>query len=105
MVSLTLKVAGYNVVEAADGLDALDKAKRQAFDCVVTDVNMPIKDGIALIKDLRTLPTYQFTPLLILAPKSGMDKKQQGREAGMTGWIVKPFNPDHLLETIQKVMS
>lgn len=105
MVSFTLKGAGYNVVEAVDGLDALNKAKAQTFDCVVTDVNMPNKDGIELIKDLRALPNYKFTPLLMLTTEAGMDKKQQGKDAGATGWIVKPFNPDQLLKTIKKVMG
>jgi Response regulator containing CheY-like receiver, AAA-type ATPase, and DNA-binding domains len=105
MVSFTLKGAGYNVVEAVDGVDALNKAKAQTFDCVVTDVNMPNKDGIELIKDLRALPNYKFTPMLMLTTESGMDKKQQGKEAGATGWIVKPFNPDQLLKTINKVMG
>lgn len=105
MVSFTLKGAGYNVVEAVDGVDALTKAKAQTFDCIVTDVNMPNKDGIELIKDLRALSNYKFTPLLMLTTESGMDKKQQGKEAGATGWIVKPFNPDQLLKTIQKVMG
>lgn len=105
MVSFTLKGAGYNVVEAVDGVDALNKAKAQTFDCVVTDVNMPNKDGISLIKDLRALPNYKFTPMLMLTTESGMDKKQQGKDAGATGWIVKPFNPDQLLKTIKKVMG
>jgi len=105
MVSFTLKGAGYNVVEAVDGVDALNKAKAQTFDCVVTDVNMPNKDGIELIKDLRALPNYKFTPLLMLTTEAGMDKKQQGKDAGATGWIVKPFNPDQLLKTIKKVMG
>lgn len=105
MVSFTLKGAGYNVVEAVDGVDALNKAKAQNFDCVVTDVNMPNKDGISLIKDLRALPNYKFTPMLMLTTESGMDKKQQGKDAGATGWIVKPFNPDQLLKTIKKVMG
>ena len=105
MVSFTLKGAGYNVVEAVDGVDALNKAKAQAFDCIVTDVNMPNKDGISLIQDLRALPNYKFTPILMLTTESGMDKKQQGKDAGATGWIVKPFNPDQLLKTIKKVMG
>lgn len=105
MVAFTLKGAGYNVVEAVDGLDALNKAKVQAFDCVVTDVNMPNKDGIELIKDLRALPNYKFTPMLMLTTEAGSDKKQQGKDAGATGWIVKPFNPDQLLKTIKKVMG
>lgn len=105
MVSFTLKGAGYNVVEAVDGVDALHKAKAQSFDCIVTDVNMPNKDGIELIRELRALPNYKFTPMLILTTESGMDKKQQGKEAGATGWIVKPFSPDQLLKTIKKVMG
>ena len=105
MVSFTLKGAGYDVVEAVDGVDALNKAKSRKFDCVVTDVNMPNKDGIMLIKDLRALPDYKFIPMLMLTTESGMDKKQQGKEAGATGWIVKPFNPEQLLKTIKKVIS
>ncbi len=105
MVSFTLKGAGYTVVEAVDGVDALNKAKTQKFDCVVTDVNMPNKDGITLIKDLRTLPDFKFIPMLMLTTESGMDKKQAGKAAGATGWIVKPFNPDQLLKTIKKVLG
>ena len=105
MVSFTLKGAGFDVVEAVDGLDALNKAKTKKFDCVVTDVNMPNKDGITLIKDLRALPDYKFVPMLMLTTEAGADKKQQGKAAGATGWIVKPFNPDQLLKTIQKVLG
>jgi len=105
MVSFTLKGAGYTVVEAVDGVDALNKAKTQKFDCVVTDVNMPNKDGITLIRDLRALPNYKFVPMLMLTTESGMDKKQAGKAAGATGWIVKPFNPDQLLKTIKKVLG
>ncbi len=105
MVSFTLKGAGYTVVEAVDGVDALNKAKTQKFDCVVTDVNMPNKDGITLIKDLRTLSDFKFIPMLMLTTESGMDKKQAGKAAGATGWIVKPFNPDQLLKTIKKVLG
>jgi two-component system chemotaxis response regulator CheY len=105
MVSFTLKGAGFSVVEAVDGVDALNKAKAQKFDCVVTDVNMPNKDGITLIKDLRALPDYKFIPILMLTTESSMDKKQAGKAAGATGWIVKPFNPDQLLKTIKKVLG
>jgi two-component system chemotaxis response regulator CheY len=66
---------------------------------------MPNKDGISLITELRALPNYKFTPMLMLTTESGMDKKQQGKDAGATGWIVKPFNPDQLLKTIKKVMG
>ncbi|MCK4841031.1 MAG: response regulator [Methylococcales bacterium] len=105
MVSFTLKGAGYTVVEAVDGVDALDKAKAQKFDCVVTDVNMPNKDGITLIADLRALADYKFIPMLMLTTESGLDKKQAGKAAGATGWIVKPFNPNQLLKTIKKVLG
>ena len=105
MVAFTLKGAGYDVTEAVDGVDALGKAKTQAFNLVVTDVNMPNMDGISLIKELRSLPNYKFTPMLMLTTESGGDKKQQGKAAGATGWIVKPFNPDQLLATIQKVLG
>jgi len=105
MVAFTLKGAGYTVVDAVDGVDALNKAKMQKFDCVVTDVNMPNMDGITLIKELRALPNYKFVPMLMLTTESGMDKKQQGKAAGATGWIVKPFNPDQLLKTIKKVLG
>ncbi|RDH90348.1 MAG: response regulator [endosymbiont of Seepiophila jonesi] len=94
MVSFTLKGAGFDVVEAVDGVDALSKAKGQSFNIVITDVNMPNMDGISLIKELRGLPAFKFTPLLMLTTESGNDKKQQGKMAGATGWVVKPFNPD-----------
>jgi len=105
MVSFTLKGAGYEVVEASDGKDGLEKAKAQQFDLVISDVNMPIMDGISLIKELRALTEYKFTPLLMLTTESGDDKKVQGKSAGATGWIVKPFNPDQLLATINKVLG
>ncbi|MDH5446342.1 MAG: response regulator [Gammaproteobacteria bacterium] len=104
MVTFTLKGAGHDVVEACDGKEALDKAKGQQFDLVISDVNMPVMDGITLIKELRALSEYKFTPLLMLTTESGDDKKAQGKTAGATGWIVKPFNPDQLLATIKKVL-
>ncbi len=104
MVSFTLKGAGHDVVEAVDGVDALAKAKGEKFDLVISDVNMPNMDGIELIKELRALPDFKFTPMLMLTTESAGDKKQQGKAAGATGWIVKPFNPDQLLATIGKVL-
>ncbi|MEJ2213179.1 MAG: response regulator [Gammaproteobacteria bacterium] len=105
MVSFTLKGAGYEVVEAVDGVDALSKAKQQAVNLVITDVNMPNMDGITLIAELRKLPSYKFTPLLMLTTESSPEKKQAGKAAGATGWIVKPFNPDQLLATVKKVIG
>lgn len=104
MVAFTLKGAGHDVVEAVDGVDALAKAKLDKFDLVISDVNMPNMDGITLIAELRALPAFKFTPMLMLTTESTGDKKQQGKAAGATGWIVKPFNPDQLLATIGKVI-
>lgn len=105
MVSFTLKGAGYTVVEAVDGKDALNKAKSQKFDLVITDVNMPVMDGITFIKNLRGDPNYKFTPMLMLTTESSADKKSEGKAAGATGWIVKPFNPEQLLNTVKKVLG
>ena len=104
MVAFTLKGAGYDVVEAVDGVEALGVAKGQAFDLVITDINMPNMDGIQLIKELRTLPNFKFTPILCLTTESSDDKKRQGKEAGATGWIVKPFSPEKLLATMSRVL-
>jgi two-component system chemotaxis response regulator CheY len=105
MVAFTLKGAGHNVVEAVDGVDALAKAKGGKFDLVISDVNMPNMDGITLIKELRALPNFKFTPMLMLTTESTAEKKQEGKAAGATGWIVKPFNPDQLLATANKVLG
>ena len=104
MVSFTLKGAGYEVVEAADGAKALEAAKGRKFDLVLSDVNMPVMDGISLIKALRALPAFRFTPILMLTTESGDGKKQEGKAAGATGWIVKPFSPDQLVNTVKKVL-
>ena len=105
MVEFTLKSAGHEVVLATDGTEALDVAKTASVDLVLTDVNMPQMDGITLIRNLRTLPSYKFTPMLMLTTESGTEKKQEGKAAGATGWIVKPFNPDQLVATIARVIG
>lgn len=105
MVGFTLKAAGHEVVEAPDGLVALGLAKNKQVDLVLTDVNMPNMDGISLIRELRKLPSYRFTPILTLTTESGAEKKTEGKTAGATGWIVKPFSPDQLLATIKKVLG
>ncbi len=103
MVSFTLKGAGYEVVEAADGLLALDALGNQSVDLVITDINMPNMDGIGLVKALRENPLYRSTPILVLTTESDDSKKNEGRSAGATGWIVKPFEPEKLLKVVQKV--
>jgi two-component system chemotaxis response regulator CheY len=104
MVRFTLESAGYRVVQAVDGIEALDFAKTSAVDLVLTDVNMPRMDGITLVRELRGLSTYKFTPVLVLTTESGQDTKQRGKQAGATGWIVKPFSPEQLLSTIARVL-
>jgi two-component system chemotaxis response regulator CheY len=105
MVAFTLKGAGHTVTDAADGQQALNIAKTGSFDLVLTDVNMPVMDGITLTRELRALPNYRFTPILVLTTEAGTDKKSEGRAAGATGWLVKPFNPDQLLATVKKVLG
>jgi two-component system chemotaxis response regulator CheY len=104
MVNFTLKGAGYEVVQAADGIEALEYARGHSVDLVLTDVNMPRMDGISLVRELRTLPSYRYTPMLVLTTESSQEKKSQGKQAGATGWIVKPFNPEQLLATIARVL-
>lgn len=104
MVSATLQSAGHRVVDSPDGQAALDKAKSGKFQAVITDLNMPIMDGITLIKHLRQLPSYKYTPILLLTTESSADKKAAGKEAGATGWLVKPFNPEKLLATVDRVL-
>ena len=103
MVSFTLKGAGYEVVEAADGQQALNVIGGTKVDLVITDLNMPVMDGLTLIKRLRAMPTHRTLPILMLTTESDDGKKAEGRSAGATGWIVKPFNPEKLISVVQKV--
>lgn len=105
MVSFTLKSAGYDVVEAVDGMDGLEKAKARAINLVLTDQNMPRMDGLTLIRTLRGLPQYKVTPILMLTTESSDAMKTQGRAAGATGWLVKPFDPQKLVEVVKKVIG
>jgi two-component system chemotaxis response regulator CheY len=104
MVSFTLRNAGYGVSEAVDGRDGLEKARAQKFDLIITDLNMPNVDGIGLITGARQLPGYGFTPILMLTTESQPEKKDAGRKAGATGWIVKPFQAEQLIAVVQKVV-
>jgi two-component system chemotaxis response regulator CheY len=103
MLAFTLKGAGYQVIEAVDGLDALEKVRGQTVDVVLTDHNMPRMDGLALTRSLRAQERFRTVPVLILTTESGDEVKQAGRAAGATGWLVKPFDPARLLEVIRKV--
>jgi two-component system, chemotaxis family, chemotaxis protein CheY len=105
MVSFTLKEAGYDVLEAADGSDALEKLNGQRAAMVITDLNMPVMDGIELVRALRSDAAYKFIPIIMLTTESQTEKKQEGKAAGATGWIVKPFKPDQLLSVVRKVLG
>jgi two-component system chemotaxis response regulator CheY len=103
MVAFTLRQAGFEVLEAVDGRNALSVLGQSKVDCVVTDLNMPVMDGIQLIRELRAHPMHKSTPILMLTTEGDPAKKEAGRQAGATGWLVKPFNPEKLVQTIQKV--
>ena len=105
MVKFTLVQAGYEVCSANDGSDGLAKAKTGAFDLIISDINMPVMDGISMIGKLRAEAKYKFIPILMLTTESGSDKKSAGKAAGATGWIVKPFSPDKLVATVKKVLG
>ena len=103
MVSFTLKNAGYDMLEAEDGKHALEVLTGQTVDVIITDLNMPNMNGIELIRALRADARFKFTPILMLTTESDDNKKGEGKSAGATGWIVKPFNPEKLLQVVQKV--
>jgi len=103
-VAMILRESGYNVIEAEDGLDAYKKAAIIKIDMLLTDINMPNMDGFELTRKIREMPEYRFIPILTLTTESQMKKKDEGRKAGATGWIVKPFTPERLIEIIRKVM-
>jgi len=106
MVSFTLKSAGYEVMEAKDGQDAMAKLNEPVgLSIVVTDLNMPVMDGIGLIQQLRAHPAYKYVPIVVLTTESEPAKKQAARSAGATAWIVKPFRPEQLVSVIQKVLG
>ena len=104
MVSFTLKEAGHDVIEAEDGIQALNVVQDNVFNLVITDVNMPNMDGIILTSELRQIDSYKFTPILILTTETSDARKQDGKAAGATGWIEKPFDPDSLLSTVDRVL-
>jgi len=104
MVSMVLKGAGYTVVEAADGTDALARLQGLEYCLFLTDINMPKMDGIELTRRIRAIPAYKFVPIVMLTTESHPEKKLAGKAAGATAWIVKPFNPDQLLTVAKKVI-
>lgn len=105
MVSFTLKGAGFEVIEAEDGNTALSALAGQKVDVIITDLNMPGMNGFDLIRALRADPNYKFTPILMLTTEGDDSKKAEGKSAGATGWIVKPFNPEKLVQVVNKVCA
>ncbi|MEA1973072.1 MAG: response regulator [Candidatus Cloacimonadota bacterium] len=104
MVSFTLQEEGYNVLQAVDGADGLTKFDGQQIDLALIDVNMPNMNGIELTAEIRKISKYKFMPILILTTEAQKDRKMEGKKAGATGWIVKPFNPEKLLKVVKKVL-
>ena len=104
VVSITLKKAGYDVIEASDGKDALNKLSGQKVHLMICDVNMPNMDGITFLKTVRQNPSYKFTPIIMLTTESQEAKKQEGRAAGAKAWVVKPFKPEQMLAAIEKLI-
>lgn len=105
MISFTLTELGYDTTEAVDGQDALDIVAEQPFDLIISDVNMPRMDGIAFVGNARKIPHHQFTPILMLTTEAGNELKAQGKAAGATGWIVKPFDPQKLIDVVARVID
>jgi two-component system chemotaxis response regulator CheY len=104
LVAYTLRTNGFLTIEGVNGKDALSVSANEAVDLVITDLNMPEMDGITLVKELRARPSFRFTPILLLTTESQDSKKQEGKAAGATGWLVKPFNPDQLMGVVNKVV-
>ena len=104
VVSMTLKGAGYDVIQANDGQDALSKLTGQKVNLIITDINMPVMDGITFIKQAKKLPAYKFTPIMVLSTESQDGKKKEGQAAGAKAWIVKPFQPPQLLNAVSKLV-
>lgn len=104
MIAFTLRNAGYDIIEAIDGRDALGKLTGAPVQMVITDLNMPNMDGIELIRQVRALPQYKYVPIVMLTTESQDEKKQAGKAAGATGWIVKPFRGEQLVAVAKKLL-
>ena len=104
LVKMTLTRAGFEVVEAEDGSKGLERATAEAFDLILSDINMPLMTGLELLRNLRKMAQYKFTPIVLITTESQLEKKAEGKAAGATGWIVKPFEPEQLLSVVTKVL-
>lgn len=104
VVGIALKGAGYDVIEGCDGSDALRKLTGQKVHLIISDVNMPVMDGISFLKNIKALPAYRFTPVIMLTTESQEAKKREGQMAGAKAWVVKPFQPPTLLAAVEKLV-
>lgn len=104
VVSIALKSSGYDVIEGTDGQDALTKLKGQKVHLIISDVNMPNMDGITFVKEVKKLPEYKFTPVIMLTTEAGEDKKAAGQAAGAKAWVVKPFKPEQMITAVSKLI-
>lgn len=104
VVSIALSGAGYEVIEACDGKDALGKLDGKKINLIVSDVNMPVMDGISMVKEIKQMPKYKFVPIIMLTTESKDEMKQAGKEAGVRAWVVKPFKPEQMLDAVSKLV-
>jgi len=104
VVSISLTGAGYNVIEAFDGKDGLDKLSGEKIHLIISDVNMPNMDGLSMVKEIKGMPAYKFTPIIMLTTEAQAEMKQRGKEVGAKAWMVKPFKPDQMLDAVSKLI-
>ena len=105
VVGMTLRNAGYSVVEACDGKDALNKLDGQKFNLVISDVNMPNMDGLSFLREMKQKPNYKFTPVIMLTTEGADEKNREGQAAGAKAWIVKPFRPEQMLQAVTMLIN
>lgn len=103
VIGIALKGAGYDTIEGCDGKDALSKLTGQKVHMIISDVNMPVMDGIAFLKAVKQMPAYKFTPVIMLTTESAEEKKREGQAAGARAWVVKPFQPEQLVNAVQRL--
>jgi two-component system, chemotaxis family, chemotaxis protein CheY len=104
LVSIVLSTAGYDLIEAENGQQALEKLDGSKFHLAICDVNMPVMDGIEFVRNVKSMPDYRFLPVIMLTTESGENRKQEGRDAGVKAWVVKPFRPDQILNAVSKLI-
>lgn len=103
-VAIALRTAGYEVIEAGDGKEGIALLDGRKVNLIISDVNMPNMDGLSMVREIKTMPNYKFTPIIMLTTEAGDDKKQQGKEAGVRAWVVKPFKPEQMLDAVSKLV-